>query len=64
MGCLMQITIKFKDDVPLMLAKELLETIYEQCSLFDLVSKVHASFDEGEEERMQAVQNSRVKQIS
>ena len=59
----MQLIIKFKDDVPFSLAADLINNLYNQCALFDMVSELRTSFDEGEEERLMAVQNSRMKQI-
>lgn len=60
----MQIEIKFKENVPLMMAMDLIKEMAELAKLFDAVHKVNVRFEDGEEQRMINVENNRVPRIS
>lgn len=60
----MHIEIKFKDDVPLMMAMDLISGMAELARLFSAVHKVDVHFEDGEEERMIDVERNRVPRIS
>jgi len=59
----MQLKIKFKDDVPYSMATHLINNLFEYCQLFDLVSEVSMSFDDGEEEQLMDTERRRVPRI-
>ena len=60
----MQIDVKFKVDVPYSMAIGLVNEMTELAKLFDATHSVVVHFNEGEEQRMIDVENSRIKQIS
>lgn len=59
----MIIEVKWKDDVPLFMAMDLINNMTEAAKLFGTIHSVVVRFKDGEEEQMIDVENNRVPRI-